>query len=1124
MHRIERSAAGVTAEPTCCAKILETNQITQLRRDNSFNKINKITKKSRPRNSNNSNNNKSSISKSKSKTTHTKSRTTTNTSLVAISAKVQRVKPNPRPIFTIATINGRTIDSDAVLQNFINRLSEKRLDIVALQEFHRRKEGSAIVKSLVNDETYEVHWVGTGPKNKFSGVGFAFRKSLNLEVLEEPEAFSSRVMSVTVRIRGQVIKLVNGYSPTNIPENDKKKRAEKQTFYRNMKKAIKATPDNASKKSLKKTQLAVLGDFNAKISAASYNSHLSYMNVDKIPMEYSENGELLLDLIKDNQLVNLNTAFTHKKAHRETRINPNPNHANQIIDYINVSPHLSKSAINCRVYNRVIDATLSDHRILIAKFKVPASRKERQKFKVKNKQQVPKADPIMKLNKEAVKNPQILDNFIKELATTDINTENSLATLNHDLVGTIKKAALNTIPTIPKKSKVEAPWTDDDELQGYFRERKVKIINKEKINPINKKIKARLRFLENNYYYQQAMEINVLHEQRQVEKEFKKVKEVAAHSMFKPITSAVSCSVPKLKAHFQQHFNLDPLPSTLPPELQNPPPYITKLKEIGQYETVNQNPPTYEEIENCISKMKNNKAASDIPADFLKVAAEVPKIIEVLVEIFKKAWEGAELPADWGMAKIECLYKNKGKKTDPKMYRGLSITSTISKLYMMIIVERLSPWYNKQLDNSQNGFRKGVGTIDAILRNKTIQRLAVKTGQEVYTTFIDLSAAFDTVVRSWIFQAMRVRVPDGQSTKLIDLLETFYSSTSAYLKLDPTKTGFSTNLGVRQGGVESPFIFCMYLDHVMRVYEHKLTLADIQPPVFKYGIYNSATNRAQRYEHPSSGQSTEGWNGYADDTTLHYLSAEDQQKGLEILSEIYQTYYLKLNVGKTETMIYNCQTAAYPESTVSLNDKLIANNETFRFLGSMINRKEIGTGNVELNNRISSAKGKFYEYKKVLQNPRVNILTKMVYFNALIRSRLTYACSSWHLTEAQFNKIDAAQRKMLRQMIGREAFARKDVKKGNWDYKISSQRLLERCKTTNVSDFIRDSQVKLAGHIIRAENDTKNKQLLFNINKNIKTGHKIPNLLITAAANSQKCQIKEADLDQFCRDQRRDNA
>ena len=1059
--------------------------------------------------------------KIKSRTNHTKPITNTSPGS-AISNKVQcPTRPRSAPKFTIATINGFGIMNDSKLQNYIDRFAQDSIDIIAIQEFHRQKSGECLVSSIAQNlkgrgEQYEVYWVGAGHVNRYQGVGFAIRKNSNIEIVQEPTKISPRVMHVTVRVWGQLIKIVNGYAPTEL-----KDRKEKLAFYRDLKKGIssQSLPEGASKKSQNKVQLMVVGDFNAKISAAKYTSHLSHLNVDKLPnLTYSENGELLLDTIRDFSLFNLNTAFTHKRVRRETRINPNQNNANQIIDYINCSSWLRKLATNCRVYRSIIDKTLSDHRILISTFRLPPCRKERkQQRRTKFRPKPPKADPIMKLNLDALKVETIRHNFIQNLQrpTTKNPQTDDLSKLNKQLLETLKTAALDSVPPKPKKVKAEAPWLENAALVSLFEERKSKLLSKQKLTEINKKIKRLLIKLENDYYWEKANEINVLHEQRQVEKEFKKVKEMANHSMFKPLTATVGCPLPKLRGHFQQHFNLDPLPQNFPPELNNPPEYITKLRHVGNYESINQEPPTQEEIHCQVMKMKNNKAASDIPAEFLKAAADNdPNTLKALEDIFKLAWEGNEVPEDWGEAKIECLYKNKGKRGDPKMYRGLSITSTVSKLYMMILVERLSPWYNEQLDLSQNGFRKGLGTVDAILRNKNIQRLAVKTGQEVYATFIDLSAAFDTVIRSWIFQAMRVRIPEGQSSKIIDLLEIFYSKTSAYLKMDPDKQAFSTNLGVRQGGVESPLLFCFYLDHVMRVYEHKLDEANITPPIFKFRMPTSATSRAQSGRHKYYGSSSEPWNGYADDTTLYNLSVENQQKSLEILSQIYDTYYLKLNISKTQTMIYNSQSPVYPTSTISLQSLAIENVDTFKFLGSLVNKDEIGVGEVELNSRIQSANGKFHEYKKVLQNPKIKIRTKMIYFNSLIRSRLTYASSSWHLTKTQQDKVDRAQRKLLRKMV-RGGYSRVDEENGNFDFKISTNKLLKICGTTNISEYIQKGQVKFAGHIVRAENSTKNKQLLFNVDSNRKTGHPVPNLIADAAKIAGS-----ADLNQFCRDQR----
>ena len=109
----------------------------------------------------------------------------------------------------------------------------------------------------------------------------------------------------------------------------------------------------------------------------------------------------------------------------------------------------------------------------------------------------------------------------------------------------------------------------------------------------------------------------------------------------------------------------------------------------------------------------------------------------------------------------------------------------MAKIMTSIIIRRLDPWYNSQLTTSQNGFRRSYGTNDAILRTKMIQQIAHKLDISVYLLFIDLSSAFDTIVRKWLFRAIRIRLPEESDTTIIDILEKFYDTTTAYTSNDP---------------------------------------------------------------------------------------------------------------------------------------------------------------------------------------------------------------------------------------------------------------------------------------------------------------------------------------------------
>ena len=72
--------------------------------------------------------------------------------------------------------------------------------------------------------------------------------------------------------------------------------------------------------------------------------------------------------------------------------------------------------------------------------------------------------------------------------------------------------------------------------------------------------------------------------------------------------------------------------------------------------------------------------------------------------------------------------------------------------------------------------------------------------------------------------------------------------------------------------------------------------------------------------------------GYADDLCIFANSAEDLQKMLTILNEIFTDHGLKMNETKTETLILNFQGQDYPKSIVQLNGKPLKNVKHFKYL------------------------------------------------------------------------------------------------------------------------------------------------------------------------------------------------
>ena len=90
----------------------------------------------------------------------------------------------------------------------------------------------------------------------------------------------------------------------------------------------------------------------------------------------------------------------------------------------------------------------------------------------------------------------------------------------------------------------------------------------------------------------------------------------------------------------------------------------------------------------------------------------------------------------------------------------------------------------------------------------------MKRKKRIYACFIDLTAAFDKIMRTWLFQSIYIRMNPGQDGKIysnFQIIEELYKKTTAYMTDDPDKKEFDVGAGVRQGGCESPSLYNLYM-------------------------------------------------------------------------------------------------------------------------------------------------------------------------------------------------------------------------------------------------------------------------------------------------------------------------
>ena len=341
----------------------------------------------------------------------------------------------------------------------------------------------------------------------------------------------------------------------------------------------------------------------------------------------------------------------------------------------------------------------------------------------------------------------------------------------------------------------------------------------------------------------------------------------------------------------------------------------------------------------------------------------------------------------------------------------------------------------------------------------------------VYALFIDLTAAFDHVDRDLMFETIRQRLP-STNRKLIHLLQTLYTHTTTALSQTP-EDKFNLTSGVRQGGPESPLLFNLFIDFVMRVYIEKCETIGIKFLQLKYRIPNTAS----RTKKTTIGSHTIDWLGYADDLALLFEDINNLDLALQLLVTTLKEYQLEINTSKTNTMILNNQytNEAYPETIVKIENIPIKNVTTFKYLGCNIKYDEPSTGDSELAMRIDSAQCKFFELGKNLMNFKIMLVTRTKILNALVRTRLTYSCQTWNLTKKQIVQINAIYMSMLRKMV-KGGYRRKP---GSFSYVLTNVDILRRCNTESIVKFIAKQQRSYVIKVIKGENSKMMKRLMF---------------------------------------------
>ncbi|GFR99130.1 endonuclease-reverse transcriptase [Elysia marginata] len=153
-------------------------------------------------------------------------------------------------------------------------------------------------------------------------------------------------------------------------------------------------------------------------------------------------------------------------------------------------------------------------------------------------------------------------------------------------------------------------------------------------------------------------------------------------------------------------------------------------------------------------------SADEIPAEVLQALGTSGK--EEITTLTNDKYKTGLIPKDFISGAFVALPKA-NKATNCFDQRTISLISRALKILLRVIMNRINPIIDKNLDDTQLGFRKGKGTRDGIflLRN-TFERM-MDCQKDLNLCFIDYAKVFDRVNHEKLIEVLaKARIPSHE--------------------------------------------------------------------------------------------------------------------------------------------------------------------------------------------------------------------------------------------------------------------------------------------------------------------------------------------------------------------------
>lgn len=802
------------------------------------------------------------------------------------------------------------------------------------------------------------------------GVGFLVSEKMKSTIIGF-NAISERLCALRVRGKFTNISLINVHGPTEESSDE-----EKETYYEQVERALNACPRYDVK--------IILGDLNAKIGREPVFRH--YAGTHSLHENTNDNGLRVLELAASKNMVVASTRFPRKDIYKATWVSPDGVTRNQI-DHVLIDRRHYSNLMTVRTYRGAnID---SDHYLVGMVFR----------GRIALRRRIASADQV-RINTAALRNENTSNTFgnalglaLESLDLGRVSPGASMLDVNEKWT-LIKNTVISTANSILGSSrKNRNDWFDDEcKLATERKNVAYRAMQQSHRTRAREEEYKELRRIEKRLHRQKksAWEKNLICEiensrergPHQARKFYQSVRNMTQYTprctYCKDGEGNLITDPESILERWEVYFN-ELLNGQLTAEVEAP---------LLQEEHPMLPPPSIEEVEKAIGRLKQNKApgADGIPAELFHHGG--PALRQAIHDIIVHVWEHEEMPEDWRKG-IICPIHKKGDVTTCSNYRGITLLSTAYKILSSILQDRITPYAKTIIGQYQCGFIPGKSTTDQIFTLRQAMEKCLEFNIPTYHLFIDFKAAYDSIARVELYKAMREFGIPNKLTRLCRLTMTNVTSQVKIAGLLSRPINIFN--GLRQGDGLACLLFNLALEKAIR----------------DSGTATRGTivNRSSQLL------------AYADDIDIIGRTEQAVHDSFIQIEQAAQNLGLHISEGKTKYMVAsNANAIRILGQTIKVAEHEFEVVQSFKYLGSIV----AADNNIEeeIRGRLLKSNRAYYSLSKLFKSRNLTITSKLLLYRTMVLPVLTYGSETWVLSKRHSDLLAAFERKVLRRIVG----------------------------------------------------------------------------------------------------------